>query len=204
MKITTIRLGALQTNCYVVEGSQGEAAVVDPGGRIDDLQAYITEQGLRVGRIMLTHGHADHIAGAMEAARAFGCPVSVHRADLPWLKGKHDPMARHLGLREDIYADCSFGEGDTVRMAGEPFTVMHTPGHTPGSCCFFAPGGGVMFSGDTLFAGSIGRSDLKGGDSAVLQQSLNRLKLLPDETTVYPGHGPATSIALEKRRNRLW
>lgn len=204
MKITAIRLGILQTNCYVIHNAAGAAAVVDPGGRIEDLQAFTEDNNLKVEKVLLTHGHADHIAGAMEAARAYDCPVCIHQADLPWLTGKDDPMARHLGLKEDIFADCLLGDGDEVKLAGEPFVVLHTPGHTPGGCCFYSAGAGALLSGDTLFAGSIGRSDLVGGDAVVLQQSLDRLKLLPDETAVYPGHGPATTIALEKRRNRLW
>ena len=204
MKITTIQLGILQTNCHVVANAAGGAAVVDPGGRIDDLEDYIAANQLRVEQVLLTHGHADHIAGAMQAARAFNCPVYVHEADLPWLSGKDDPMARHLGLKEDIVANHYLNEGDVLQLAGVPFTVLHTPGHTPGGCCFYAAEAAVLLSGDTLFAGSIGRSDLEGGDSAVLQQSLNRLKALPDETDVYPGHGPATTIGWEKRRNRLW
>jgi hydroxyacylglutathione hydrolase len=204
VKITTIRLGILQTNCYVLEDSAAKAAVVDPGGLIDDLQEYINNSHLRVDKIVLTHGHADHIAGAMAASRAFACPVYVHQADLPWLSGKDDPMARHLGLKEDVVADVFLREGDVISLAGVPFTVLHTPGHTPGGCCLYAASQAVLLSGDTLFAGSIGRSDLEGGDAAVLQQSLNRLKSLPDETAVYPGHGPATSIRLEKQRNRLW
>jgi glyoxylase-like metal-dependent hydrolase (beta-lactamase superfamily II) len=204
MQIATLRLGILQTNCYVVYNEAGEAAVIDPGGRIGELEDYITDNDLKVEKVLLTHGHADHIAGAMEAARAFSSPVYIHKGDLPWLTGKDDPMARHLGLKEDILADHYLLEGDTLSLAGTTFTVLHTPGHTPGGCCFYAVDEAVLFSGDTLFAASIGRSDLAGGDAQVLQQSLNRLKLLPDETTVYPGHGPSTSIALEKRRNRLW
>ena len=117
MKITTIRLGILQTNCYVLEDSADNATVVDPGGLIDELQEYINNNHLRVDKIVLTHGHADHIAGAMAASRAFACPVYVHQADLPWLSGKDDPMARHLGLKEDVVADVFLKEGDVISLA---------------------------------------------------------------------------------------
>ena len=204
MKITTLRLGMLQTNCYVLGDDTGVAAVVDPGGRITELKDYIDHHGLRVKKIVLTHGHADHIAGAMELKRESGADIHMHAADRGWLTAKDDPMARHLGLTEDIALDAEVAEGDTLVMAGVPFIVLHTPGHTPGGCCFYSAEQNTLLSGDTLFAGSIGRSDLVGGDALVLQKSLDRLKLLPDETKVFPGHGPSTTIALERKRNRLW
>lgn len=203
MEVVSLRVGKLQTNCYIVVNGD-RACVIDPGGDAEDILATLASRALRLEKIVLTHGHADHVADAMAVRRGTNADIVIHTADLPYLSAVNDQMAAYLGLNEPIETQCTFQDGEEVELAGLAFTILSTPGHTPGSCCLYNTFDGVLFSGDTLFASSIGRSDLAGGDSSALALSLNRLKQLPDETKVYPGHGPSTTIGRERVRNRYW
>lgn len=203
MKILTLKIGKLLTNCYLIV-NDGEAVCFDPAGDTDDIVATLTSLQVRLRQIIITHGHADHIADAMELKRQTGATIYANPADDFLLGAVTDQMAVYLGLREVVTPDQSLREGQVLNLVGLPFNVLSTPGHTPGSCCFFCEAKKVLISGDTLFQGSIGRSDLLGGDPALLNASLNRLKQLPDDTRVYPGHGPATTIGEERVRNRYW
>ncbi|KAF0197473.1 MAG: beta-lactamase domain-containing protein [Bacillota bacterium] len=203
MEVVTIRVGKLQTNCYlVINGDQ--ASVIDPGGDAEDILTTLTNRELKLKQIVLTHGHADHTADAMVVRRNTLAEIIIHRADLPYLGAVDDQMAAYLGLNEPIEPQSFLQGANEIELAGLSFVVLSTPGHTPGSCCLYNESEGVLFAGDTLFASSIGRSDLEGGDPAELAASLNRLKQLPDETKVYPGHGPSTTIGRERVRNRYW
>jgi len=153
---------------------------------------------------MLTHGHADHVAAAVALKRLTGRPIVAHQADTYLLQAVDNEIAKLLGLTEAIVPDAGLTDGQVIGVAGVDFTVVATPGHTPGSCCFYSAAEQVLFSGDTLFRGGIGRSDLPGGNSAILRRSLSRLKQLPPEVEVYPGHGPATTIGKERMNNRYW
>ncbi|MDP3487185.1 MAG: MBL fold metallo-hydrolase [Bacillota bacterium] len=203
MEIVTLRVGVLQTNCYVVINGD-QACVIDPGGDAADILATLASRALKLKQIVLTHGHADHVADAMVVQRSTHADIIIHAADVSYLHAVNDQMAAYLGLNEFIEPQGSLQGGEEIELAGIAFTVLSTPGHTPGSCCLYNASAGVLFAGDTLFASSIGRSDLAGGDPAALAVSLNRLKELPDETKVYPGHGPSTTIARERVRNRYW
>ena len=203
MEVVTLRVGKLQTNCYMII-NEDKASIIDPGGDADDILATLTSRGLKLKQIVLTHGHADHVADAMAVQRSTQADIIIHTADLGYLRAVTDQMATYLGLTESIEPQSFLQGGEEIELAGLTFTVLSTPGHTPGSCCLYNAKAGVLFSGDTLFASSIGRSDLAGGDPAALAVSLNRLKQLPDETKVYPGHGPSTTIARERVRNRYW
>jgi len=203
MKIKTIPLGKLQTNAYLLL-EEGRAAMIDPAGDCEECLAHLRREGAVLEGIYLTHGHADHVAAAMELKRATGARIYGHPADKYLLGAVNDEVAAYLGLRESIALDEELIPESRIELAGTTFIVLSTPGHTPGSVCFYSVSQQVLFSGDTLFAGSIGRSDLAGGNSQVLKQTLRRLKELPEETAVFPGHGPSTTIGQERMQNRYW
>jgi len=203
MKIITLKVGVLSTNAYlIVDGPK--AALIDPAGNSEVVLATLECEGAILETICLTHGHADHVAVAMELKRATGARIFGHRDDTYLLGATDNEVAIYLGLREAVTIDEYLKPGEAVNMAGGPFSVLSTPGHTPGSCCFYSPEDKVLFSGDTLFAQSIGRSDLPGGDYSRLKHSLSILKGLPEDIQVFPGHGPSTTIGQERMRNRYW
>lgn len=200
MPITTIPVGDLQTNCYIFYTENGDAAIIDPGDEALRLEQYLRMQKLSVKAIWLTHGHLDHIGAAASLRETFGCPIAacVHEKALLCDPVQNLSLAftgRQLSLMPDIlYAD-----GDTFSFGERTVTVLHTPGHTGGSCCYLTDT--VLFSGDTLFLQSAGRTDFPTGDPTALRLSLERLTALPDDLAVLPGHGPATRLADEKSRN---
>ncbi len=189
MNIHTLTLGAYQTNTYIVE-NDGHCVIIDPGYEANTIAAFLQTQGLTADAIFLTHGHFDHVGAVKKLVEQLSCPIYIHEAELS--------MPR-LFTAGAIYHTHTYGEGDRIQAAGLFFRVLHTPGHTPGSVCLITAD--VCFSGDTLFAGSCGRTDLPGGDWATIGCSLNRLKQIEDDLTVYPGHGEATTLAAEKRCN---
>lgn len=199
MKVEQFRVNSLGVNCYVVyDGHEG--VIIDPGVASDKVLAFVEEHGLQIVAIIDTHGHADHIAGNAWFVEKTKAHLYIHELDAPYLQ---DP-ALHLGPQ--IYvevtpttADRLLREGDSIQVGKSSLAVLHTPGHTPGGICLYSPG--ILFSGDTLFRTSVGRSDLPLGNQAVLNQSLRRLTQLPPETVVYPGHGPNTTIYDELRTN---
>jgi glyoxylase-like metal-dependent hydrolase (beta-lactamase superfamily II) len=206
MKIDCLVLGEYETNCYVVRS--GEAAsdclVVDPGLGAEELIAFLDERKMTAVAAVLTHGHIDHIAGLAALRRSFpDIKVFIHAHDAEML-GK--PVANLSGLMGRAFAaepaDILLEDGDWVERAGVKLQVLHTPGHTPGGLCLYSSGGGVVFTDDALFAESIGRTDFPGGSMSRLVRSIKeKLWVLPDETVVYPGHGPSTTIGREKAHN---
>jgi hydroxyacylglutathione hydrolase len=204
MIVETFPVGLLQCNCTIVGDEEThEAIVIDPGEEIGRVQRRLTELGLRLKQILITHGHIDHVGGALKLKRLTGAPIFMNGNDLEQLKIM-DKQAAWLGVDtpETAAPDESLADGMTVGLAGHPVQVLHTPGHTQGSVCLhFAPMK-LLIAGDTLFAGSIGRTDLPGGDERQIIDSIHsRLLVLPEETRVIPGHGPATTIGREQDSN---
>jgi len=225
--IETFPVGPLQCNCTILgDPATHEAIVIDPGDEISRIYRRLTELGLTLKQILITHAHIDHIGGALKLKRLTGAPILLNEADLPLLK-MMEAQAGWLGIDtpETATPDASLADGMTVGLDSVPAQVLHTPGHTQGSIClYFAPLQplipssepthsrsavasasaipGLLIAGDTLFAGSIGRTDLPGGNSRQILDSIHsRLLVLPENTQVLPGHGPLTTIGEEKLRN---
>jgi hydroxyacylglutathione hydrolase len=205
-------VGLLQCNCSIVgDPKTREAIVVDPGDEVDRILAIIEQHGLKVRAIVITHAHIDHVGGLQKMHEATGAPVLMHPDDLELYSGL-EAQAAWIGMRapSKIEIDALLREGDTVRWGPFQAHVLHTPGHSRGSVCLYLPANftpqpdqpGRLFAGDTLFAGSIGRTDLWGGSlDQILRSIRSKLLVLPDETLVYPGHGPATTIGREREAN---
>jgi glyoxylase-like metal-dependent hydrolase (beta-lactamase superfamily II) len=204
MILETFPVGPLQCNCTILgDETRGEAMVVDPGDNIPQILAFLARHKLSLKQIIVTHGHIDHIGGAARLKKATGAPVFLNQNDLPQLT-MMDMQASWLGVPTPEIAppDASAEEGMTVGIAGHTAQILHTPGHTQGSICLHFVPENLLLAGDTLFAGSIGRTDLPGGDSKQILRSLHdRLLILPDQTSVIPGHGPATTIGEERQSN---
>ncbi|MEW8979617.1 MAG: MBL fold metallo-hydrolase [Symbiobacterium sp.] len=202
MRIWFRELGDFASNCYVVACPEtGKALVIDPGYPDPWIRRCVEENGLTVAQIVLTHGHLDHIGGVGWVKEWSGAPVCVHAADAPFLTDPFMNGSAYFGRHVTAPApDRLLRDGDRVEAGSLSLEVIHTPGHSPGGICLHAPG--HLFAGDTLFAGSIGRTDLYGGDFETLLRSIaTRLLTLPPETVVYPGHGPTTTIGEEKEYN---
>lgn len=189
MTVTTIPLGMLRTNCYIL--SEGDRClVIDPGDEAEKVLAFLKQQELNLDAVLLTHGHFDHVGAVKTLAAETDCRVFLCQEELAL------PGTMTAG---PLYHTDFYGEGDQLTLAGMTFEVLHTPGHTPGSVCLRF--GNHLFSGDTLFAGSCGRTDFPGSSPAAMGRSLTRLAQLEDEIEVYPGHGEASTIGEEKRYN---
>jgi glyoxylase-like metal-dependent hydrolase (beta-lactamase superfamily II) len=207
-----IPVGWLRCNCSILgDAAMHEALVIDPGDEVEAIQRVLARHGLCVKMIVSTHAHIDHAGGLRTLHDLTGAPVLMHRDDLELYQAL-EAQATWLGMPEPTIGDVDHfvKEGDTLRWGGFEARVLHTPGHTPGSISLYLPQSGErivpprpqVFAGDTLFAGSIGRTDLWGGSLEKIMSSLReKLMELPDETVVFPGHGEATSIGRERTSN---
>lgn len=198
-------LGPFETNCYVVtvDGSE-DCWIIDAGFSPQSLIDAVSESGKKPAALILTHAHVDHIAGIGDVLEAFGpIPILIHDAEREWLGSPQLNMSTMLGLPVTApEPDRAIQEGQTLELGGSSWSVLHTPGHSPGGITLYNAAGGVALVGDSLFAGSIGRTDFPNSDFATLADSIrSKLYVLPDETRVYPGHGPDTTIGREKRSN---
>jgi hydroxyacylglutathione hydrolase len=197
-------VGPLQCNCSVIgDETTREAMVIDPGDDIEDVLALIRKHNLTVKQIVITHAHIDHVGGAMKLRAATGAPILLNQNDYALLK-MLDAQAAWLGMATPgkVEIDQSVGQADTVKAGSLTANVIHTPGHTEGSVCLYFPTEKKLIAGDTLFAGSIGRTDLPGGSFQKIINSLHEKVLaLPDDTIVVPGHGDLTTIGEERETN---
>ena len=198
MELKTFPIGSLQTNCYMAwaEGSD-KCILIDPGYEPELLLEQVRRNRKELEAILLTHGHFDHVGGVKQIAAETGCKVYICAEELK------QPLRYSDGLH---YTD-TVAEGDVLALAGLTLQVLHTPGHTPGCVCYLC--GDTLFSGDTLFAGTCGRTDLPGGDFKAIQASLQRLAALEGDLRVLPGHGMASALDIERRYNpymqeRIW
>ncbi|HVP89655.1 MAG TPA: MBL fold metallo-hydrolase [Terriglobales bacterium] len=202
MAYEIVVVGALDTNCYLFYGPGSPAcAIIDPGAEPGKIFAAVAALELKPALILNTHGHVDHIGANRDMKEKYGVPLYLHSADASMLKvTEHVELSLLLGARDSPAPDRLLVDGDEIAVGGETLRVIHTPGHTPGSVGFLAAG--VVFSGDTLFCGGVGRTDLEGGSWKDLDKSIReRLFVLPAETIVLPGHGPWTTVGEEKLSN---
>ncbi len=200
----TFPVGPLQCNCTILgDEATREAIVIDPGDNVSGILARLAKHRLTVKQIVVTHAHIDHVGGAAQLRRVTGAPIVLNEHDLRLL-AMMDMQAGWLGVPTPEVAapDLLAVNGQRVGLPHLSADVLHTPGHTPGSICLHFAGQNLLLAGDTLFAGSIGRTDLPGGDGAQILRSLrDRLLVLPDATLVVPGHGPETTIGEERESN---
>ncbi|OCA92554.1 MBL fold metallo-hydrolase [Pseudobacillus wudalianchiensis] len=204
MNWTQLPLGPLQTNCYILSNEKGECIVFDPGAEGEKLVSWLNENHLRPLAILLTHAHFDHIGAVEQVREAFDIPVYIHKEEAEWLTNPAlNGSARfQLGEISGQPADHLLGNEDSLTIGSFSLRLFHTPGHSPGSISYFFEEGNAVFAGDTLFMGSIGRTDLPGGNHEQLIRSIHdHLLTLPEEVIVLPGHGPATMIGDEMERN---
>lgn len=200
--IKRLVVGYLSANCYIVGlESDGEGMVIDPGGNADTIIKAISESGLEITTIVLTHGHSDHIAALRDVQDKTGAQVAIHIEDADFLEGRGS-FSSQFGIeyRTPHPPDRLLREGDIVRVGGVEFKVIHTPGHTPGSICLQT--GDTVFTGDTIFHRGIGTTLMPGSSRSQLLESIqDRIMTLPDETKLYPGHGRETTVGTERREN---
>jgi glyoxylase-like metal-dependent hydrolase (beta-lactamase superfamily II) len=204
MILETIPVGPLQCNCSILgDETSHEAIVVDPGDDIPRILALLAKHALTVKQIVITHAHIDHIAGAHRLKQLTGAPILYNAHDLAQVK-MMDVQATWLGIPTPTVSnpDDTLDDGKLITITGITGSILHTPGHTEGSICLYLPDHTLLLAGDTLFAGSVGRTDLPGGNTRKLLSSIHdRLLTLPDEVAVIPGHGSRTTIGEERASN---
>ena len=202
MIVKMLHVGPLQTNCYIVGCEETkEGAIIDPGGDAKRILAEVERLGLKIKYVINTHGHFDHTLANKGVVEATGAPLAIHSADASMLTQGGGAFFFGIIGKASPPADVILDEGQVLTLGQIELQVLHTPGHSPGSICLYSEDEGVLFDGDVLFNMGMGRYDLPGGSYSVLMESIQRLLALPDETTVYPGHGPATTIGRERRGN---
>ncbi len=200
MFLETFEVGIYAVNCYIVADDNKVGAVIDPGGNVDKIKKLIDKRGLDIKYILLTHGHGDHIGAVEQLKNKTGAKVAAHKKEKEILNDKDKNLTGCMGVEHISFdADEYFSDGDIIKVGELKFEVIHTPGHTPGGSCFRL--GDYLFTGDTLFTGSIGRTDLFGADPSKMENSLKRLKSIDEDLKVLPGHGRASSLEFEKERN---
>ena len=203
MIVKQLPVGPIQTNCYLAGCEETkEGVVIDPGDEAGRILAEIAEAGLTIKYILNTHAHFDHILANGPLVEATGAPLAIHPLELPLLRNNGGASMFGLTAPRGPDPDIELAEGDTITFGTQTFEVLFTPGHTVGHVSFYEPKAHIIFDGDVLFAGGIGRTDLPGGDYETLMNSITeKLMVLPDETVVCSGHGPVTTIGRERASN---
>lgn len=203
MKVEQYCVGQVATNCYfAINEETKEMVIVDPGDSAQMLAEKIRQQGLEPKAVLLTHGHFDHAMAAGELAEIFGLKIYAHKAEKDTLKNPAKNVSVMIGKREAYHADVFAEDDEILKLAGMELKVLHTPGHTEGGCCYYLEKEKTLFSGDTLFCQSVGRTDFPGGSMSGLVRSIReKLLTLPDDVKVYPGHMDITSIGRERTGN---
>lgn len=203
LKIEQYVVGPVQTNCYfAINEETKELLVIDPGANAKELAQRVQKGGYQPKAILLTHGHFDHASGAEELAKELGVKIYAHEAEKETLESEKMNASWMIGKSQTFRADAYFKDEQETDLAGFHIRVLHTPGHTIGGCCYYFPYEDVLFSGDTLFCMSVGRTDLAGGSASQIIRSIQeKLMPLPDRTTVYTGHGEVTTIETERMYN---
>jgi glyoxylase-like metal-dependent hydrolase (beta-lactamase superfamily II) len=201
--VATLPVGLIQTNCYVVGCPETrKGVIIDPGGHPENILAEVKRHELAITYVLDTHAHFDHTDANGAIIQATGVPLALHPGDLPILRASGGAALFGLHADPSPMPDIELGDGDELEVGTLLFQVLHTPGHSPGHVCFYEANHGAVFDGDVLFHRGIGRTDLPGGNWTQLLDSIERvLFALPDETLVYSGHGPMTTIGDEKRLN---
>ena len=192
------------TNCYIVaDETTREAMVIDPGGEAEKIIEMMKILNVNLKYIVLTHCHGDHIGAVTDVQKNLGGKILIHVIEAEGLNNKDISLTGYIGMPEiKLEPDSRVNDEDLIHIGNIEFRIIHTPGHTKGSCCYYFKDEDVLFSGDTLFHGSVGRTDFPGGSSAQIVESLHRLvDALPEDTVVYPGHDTSTTIGYEKRYN---
>lgn len=203
-KIKLFVLGSVSTNCYALyQDDAKEAVLFDPADRADIILDFIREKQLKLAAILLTHGHFDHIGAAREIAEYCQVPIYAHERESEILSDTELNLSSIMGRTAvSLQADKTLRDGDEIELAGFHFQILHTPGHTPGGVCYYLKKEKLLFSGDTLFAGSVGRSDFpKGSYAELIRFVREKLMQLPEDTQVFPGHGEQTTIGYEQTHN---
>ena len=202
LSITKIVVGAFGTNCYIVRTKALDALIIDPGADAGAISKIVSHCRLTVRAYLITHGHVDHISGLAPLWAQMQAPIAMHGTDSKWAFGQANQMPPCFSVpRRPENIERILKGGEKWKEEGFRYEVIHTPGHSPGGVCFYFPDDNILFSGDTLFQGGVGRTDLPGGDMKELTKSLQILAALPPDTKVYPGHGPETTIGREISSN---
>lgn len=202
MKLYVKPVGMLGTNCYIVADDGGKCAVIDPGAQPEKLIDFLEIHEFKPEYILLTHGHYDHIGAVKAIAEKYGCKIAIGKNDAEQLTDREKSLATSRGMSEKDYLmtpDLQVAEGDHLTVGNLTFSVLDTPGHTRGGVCYLC--GNLLFSGDTLFSGDVGRCDLYGGDFTMMQQSLKKLAAQKGDYRVLPGHGPESTLEQERLHN---
>jgi glyoxylase-like metal-dependent hydrolase (beta-lactamase superfamily II) len=201
--LESITVGPFQENCYIVGDESGEGALIDPGDEAARIAVAVEQTGLEIGSIILTHSHIDHVGAVVELAEEYSCPVLLHAEAEEMLQAVQQ-QAVMMGVKfgKVPQIDRYIGSEETLEVGGVRLRSLYTPGHAPGHLAFHVESEGVVISGDAVFAGSVGRVDLPGGSMEVLMKSIrDEILTLPEETRLYPGHGPATTVGEERVNN---